>query len=51
MSDVVDLWETPQAEEVIMFAGWRQWADAGSTSSGLPQYLIKRMKEKVYSNT
>jgi len=31
-----------------MIAGWRQWADAGSTSSGLPQYLIKRLKaEKI----
>ena len=25
-----------------MFVGWRQWADAGSVSSGLPQYLIKQ---------
>ncbi len=46
MSDAVELWETPQAEEIYMFAGWRQWADAGSTSSGLPQYLIKRMKAR-----
>ena len=46
MSDAVELWEMPQAEEVYMFAGWRQWADAGATSSGLPQYLIKRMKAR-----
>ena len=44
MSDSVELWKTPTAGEVNMLAGWRQWADAGSTSSGLPQYLIKRLK-------
>lgn len=43
MSDVVDIWEQPQAEEVYMIAGWRQWADAGSISSGLPRYLIDHM--------
>ncbi len=42
MSDAVELWEKPQAEEIYMFAGWRQWADAGSISSGLPQYLVQR---------
>jgi proteasome assembly chaperone (PAC2) family protein len=25
-----------------MIAGWRQWADAGSVSSGLPHYLIQQ---------
>lgn len=39
MSDAVELWETPQAEEVYMICGWRQWADAGSVSSGLPLYI------------
>jgi proteasome assembly chaperone (PAC2) family protein len=48
MSDSVELWKTPTAGEVVMLAGWRQWADAGSTSSGLPQYLIKRLNaEKI----
>ncbi len=42
MSDSVVLWERPVAKEIYMFIGWRQWADAGSTSSGLPQYLIRR---------
>ncbi len=42
MSDAVDLWERPQAEEIFMIAGWRQWADAGSISSGLPQYLVQQ---------
>ena len=43
MAEVVDLWETPVAKEIHMLAGWRQWADAGSVSSGLPQYLIQQM--------
>jgi len=42
MSDALELKEHPEAEEIYMFAGWRQWADAGSTSSGLPQYLIEQ---------
>jgi len=42
MSDAVEIWENPTVDEVYMFAGWRQWADAGSISSGLPQYLIQQ---------
>jgi proteasome assembly chaperone (PAC2) family protein len=42
MSDAVEIWETPKASEVYMLVGWRQWADAGSISSGLPQYLIQQ---------
>jgi proteasome assembly chaperone (PAC2) family protein len=41
MADIVEIWEKPEAEEIYMLAGWRQWADAGSVSSGLPQYLIE----------
>lgn len=41
MPDALDLWETPKAEQMTMIAGWRQWADAGSVSSELPEYLIK----------
>ncbi len=41
MSDAVELWEYPQSSEIYMIVGWRQWADAGSISSGLPQYLVK----------
>ncbi|HSM54877.1 MAG TPA: PAC2 family protein [Candidatus Sulfomarinibacteraceae bacterium] len=41
MSDVLELWEQPDAENLYMIAGWRQWADAGSISSGLPRYLIQ----------
>lgn len=40
MDDPLELWEEPAAEEIVMIAGWRQWADAGAISSGLPQYLI-----------
>src|SRR5690606_5346996 len=42
MPDRVEIWEKPAAPEVYMLAGWRQWADAGSVSSGLPQYLIQQ---------
>jgi len=42
MNDLVELWEKPLAEEIYMIAGWHQWADAGNTSSGLPQYLIEQ---------
>jgi proteasome assembly chaperone (PAC2) family protein len=41
MTQLVDLQEIPQAEEIYMIAGWRQWADAGNISSGLPEYLIQ----------
>jgi len=41
MSEAYDIWEIPEANEIYMIAGWRQWADAGSVSSGLPQYLIQ----------
>ena len=39
--DFVKLVERPVAKEMYMLIGWRQWADAGSVSSGLPQYLIE----------
>jgi proteasome assembly chaperone (PAC2) family protein len=42
MANALDLWEKPQAEEIFLLAGWRQWADAGSVSSGLPAYLIQQ---------
>jgi hypothetical protein len=42
MVDGLILNEIPQADEVYMIAGWRQWADAGSVSSSLPEYLIKQ---------
>lgn len=42
MAEALTLWQQPQAKHVNMIAGWRQWADAGSASSGLPQYLIEQ---------
>jgi proteasome assembly chaperone (PAC2) family protein len=44
MTDTLELWEIPLAKEITMIAGWRQWADAGAVSSGLPEYLIQRLK-------
>ena len=44
MSNEVKIVERPTAREIYMLAGWRQWADAGSVSSGLPQYLIELNK-------
>ena len=43
MDDLLELTEKPVAKEVYMIAGWRQWADAGATSSALPQYLIDHL--------
>lgn len=42
MNDILEIWEKPEAEEIYMIVGWRQWADAGSISSMLPQYLIQQ---------
>lgn len=36
----LELFERPEAKEIYMIAGWRQWADGGEVSSGLPEYLI-----------
>jgi len=46
MVTVLELSEKPQAEKMVMIVGWRQWADAGSISSGLPQYLIDQMQAR-----
>jgi proteasome assembly chaperone (PAC2) family protein len=40
MSEAFRLTENPSAGAMVMIAGWRQWADAGNISSGLPPYLI-----------
>jgi proteasome assembly chaperone (PAC2) family protein len=48
MANTVEIWEKPEADEIYMLAGWRQWADGGSISSGLPQYLITQTNaEKI----
>ena len=46
MTTALDLWEYPISEETYMFVGWRQWADAGAMSSGLPRYLIKQTRAR-----
>lgn len=46
MAQTLDLWERPEAEQLVMIAGWRQWADAGSVSSGLPEYLIQQTRAR-----
>ncbi len=40
MNELIRLTEKPMANEIYMVAGWHQWADAGSISSGLPEFLI-----------
>ncbi len=42
MDPLIELHEQPEADEIYMIAGWRHWADAGSVSSELPQYLIEQ---------
>jgi proteasome assembly chaperone (PAC2) family protein len=44
MADALTFYEKPEAEELVMLTGWRQWADAGSISSGLPLYLVQQLK-------
>lgn len=46
MSENINIWELPKAEQIYMIAGWEQWADAGSVSSGLPQYLINQFRAR-----
>ncbi|MCP5096942.1 MAG: PAC2 family protein [Chloroflexi bacterium] len=46
MAKLVEFWDEPKAEKVYMIAGWRQWADAGSISSTMPEYLIDQTGAK-----
>jgi predicted ATP-grasp superfamily ATP-dependent carboligase len=46
MVDEIILTERPTAKEIYMLIGWRQWADGGSVSSGLPHYLIEKTKAR-----
>ncbi len=43
MNERFVLSEVPEAKEIYMIAGWRQWADAGNVSSGLPKYLVEKL--------
>jgi predicted ATP-grasp superfamily ATP-dependent carboligase len=42
MQDALEIWQKPAASTVYMLAGWNQWADAGSISSELPKYVIRK---------
>ena len=44
MADALTFSEIPEASDLGMVTGWRQWADAGSISSGLPLYLVHQLK-------
>jgi proteasome assembly chaperone (PAC2) family protein len=46
MAETIRILRRPAANEIYMLAGWHQWADAGSLSSGLPQYLIRLTEAK-----
>lgn len=46
MPEALELWEQPKAQRISMLMGWRQWADAGSVSSGLPEYLVEQTKAR-----
>jgi proteasome assembly chaperone (PAC2) family protein len=46
MPEDIELNKIPESEETFLLAGWRQWADAGSVSSGLPEYLVKLVNAK-----
>ncbi len=42
MDELIELLEKPVVRDACLIAGWRQWADAGATSSDLPKYLIEQ---------
>jgi proteasome assembly chaperone (PAC2) family protein len=44
VDESVKIWEKPVEDQVYLIAGWRQWADAGSISSGLPPYLTDQLE-------
>jgi len=43
MANELDLSKRPTTKENYLLIGWRQWADAGAVSSGLPQYLVQQL--------
>ncbi|MFN2138462.1 MAG: PAC2 family protein [Candidatus Promineifilaceae bacterium] len=42
MDELLTFNELPSAVNMRMITGWRQWADAGSVSSALPEYIIEQ---------
>lgn len=43
-ASALEFWKKPESDEVYMLVGFRQWADAGSVSSGLPEYIIQKTR-------
>jgi proteasome assembly chaperone (PAC2) family protein len=43
-NSALEFWKKPDVDEVYLLVGWRQWADAGSVSSGLPEYLVQQTR-------
>ncbi len=43
-SKAYEFWKKPRTQELYMLTGFRQWADAGSVSSGFPQYLVQQSR-------
>ncbi|MBC7224452.1 MAG: PAC2 family protein, partial [Anaerolineae bacterium] len=41
------IYRKPAAKKIYMIAGWYQWANAGQVSSGIPLYLINRLRARV----
>lgn len=46
MNELIELTEKPAPNRAYMLVGWRQWADAGSISSGLPAYLVEQTRAR-----
>ncbi|MEW5718805.1 MAG: PAC2 family protein, partial [Chloroflexota bacterium] len=46
MDELIELVEKPVVRDACLIAGWRQWADAGATSSELPKYLIEQLRAR-----
>lgn len=47
MPEGLELQERPTTRPMVMIAGWRQWADAGTVSSRLPEYLIQETDARL----
>jgi hypothetical protein len=46
MSELIDIWGGPKPAKFLI-AGWHQWADAGTVSSGLPEYLVEQTQAQM----
>lgn len=43
MDNLLEFTSRPSSQQLYLIAGWRQWADAGSVSSALPEYLVEQL--------